>query len=136
MKKAFVLFLTFIFLALSSGFTKSIHICKGIKQETYFFNLNKEGQPCSKCAIKGGGIIKGCCKHETQVLKITEKAQKVTPDNPSIVKTLGVALPFHFFKIAFGYTTPKVNNSKFSYVVQSISLKNTLLYIYYCVYRI
>ncbi|WP_166922150.1 HYC_CC_PP family protein [Flavobacterium poyangense] len=135
MKKAFILFLSFFYLVLSSGFTKNIHICKGIQQETYFFAKNKEGQPCSKCARKDGKILKNCCKHETKLVKITEKAQKTSTDNP-VLKYSGIALPFHFFKIVFGYELPQIKNSSFSDVLTSIPIRNTLLYIYYCVYRI
>jgi hypothetical protein len=135
MKKALILFLSFFYLVLSCGFTKNTHICKGIQQETYFFAQNKEGQPCSKCAFKDGKIRKDCCKHETKLLKITEKAQKAASDNPPL-KYLGVALPFHFFKVVFGYEFPQVKTSGFSYVFTTIPIRNTLLYIYYCVYRI
>lgn len=135
MKKALILFLSFMYLVLSCGFTKNTHICKGIQQETYFFSKNKEGKPCTKCALKNGKILKNCCKHETKLLKITEKYQKSTPENPSL-KYLGVALPFHFFKIVFGYELPQAKASGFSYVFTTIPIRKTLLYIYYCVYRI
>lgn len=135
MKKALILFLSFFYLVLSSGFTQNTHICKGIKQETYFFANNKEGQPCTKCDRKDGKILKDCCKHETKLLKITEKAQKASLDNPSL-KYMGVALPFHFFKVVFGYELPQVKTTGFSYVFTTIPIRNTILYIYYCVYRI
>jgi hypothetical protein len=135
MKKVFILLLSFFYLVLSSGFTKNTHICKGIKQETYFFAQNKEGQPCSKCARKDGKILQDCCKHETKLLKITEKAQKAASDNPTL-KYFGVAIPFHFFKVVFGYEFPQVKTAGFSYDFTTIPIRNTLLYIYYCVYRI
>lgn len=135
MKKIVVLFLSALYLVLSSGFTKNTHFCKGIAQETYFFEQNKEGQPCPKCDTPDGGIIKGCCKHETQVVKITENSQKVTSEN-LVFKSLAVALPVHFFKTIFGYTFPEVTTQNFSNIFSFIPIRNNLLYIFYCVYRI
>lgn len=136
MKKLFSIFLSLLYLVLSLGFTKNTHICKGIKQEISFFGKNKEGQPCSKCAIKNGKILKGCCEHKTQLLKIIEKSQKTATEKISFVRILDASLPQASFQTVFVDYFPEQTAPPFSALFTAIPIRNFILYIYYCVYRI
>jgi hypothetical protein len=133
MKKTFIIFLSFLYLVLSCGFTTNTHFCKGIKQETSFvINHDKEKQ-CPKCAFKKLQKTKKCCEHKTQLIKLTEKVQLAKTDNLA-AKFFGDA--FRFYENLFEYNFPQTALRRTIKTTFFIPIRSNPLYIFYCVYRI
>lgn len=135
MKKTFIIFLSFLYLVLSCGFTTNTHFCKGVKQETSFVISHDKEKQCPKCAFKKQQKTKNCCKHKTQLLKFTEKVQLNKIDNFAF-NFFGVALPFRFYEAVFEYNFLHAPLHKTINVASFITTRNNPLYIFYCVYRI
>lgn len=134
MKKAFFIFLSILYLVLSSGFTTINHFCKGVKQQTSFFADTKPKNGCPICAEKKQQKSKDCCKHKAQQHKISEKVKQPTLTD-LIQKFTWAVLPAEFYKTIFSVYFPEVNKPD-TPVFAFIPIRNNPLYIFYCVYRI
>ncbi len=134
MKKALILLLSVFYLVLSSGFTTITHFCKGVQQETNLFGDIPVGKVCPKCVAKKQQKSKDCCKHKAQFHKATEKVHQTAPAD-LVPKFIAIALPFHFYEVVFGSYSPKVSKTEYAFST-FIPIRNTPLYIFYCVYRI
>jgi hypothetical protein len=139
MNRVFVLFLTFLYLVLSSGFTTSTHFCEGIKQKTTLFNSHNKNEQCPVCAAKNKNKTqqqkKDCCKHQTELVKIAEKAQQISQQHFTS-GFAGDALPHRFFGAVFEtYIRPAAHQQPL-YTSSSIPIRSNPLYIFHCVYRI
>lgn len=106
-----------------------------MKQETSFVISHDKEKQCPKCAFKKQQKIKNCCKHKTQLVKLTEKVQLNKADN-SAFKFFGVALPFRFYEDLFEYNFPQAALHKTINTASFIPTRSNPLYIVYCVYRI
>lgn len=134
MKKALLILLSVFYLVMSSGFTTITHFCKGVKQETSLFSGAHTGKICPKCAAKNLPKSKNCCKHKTQLNKITEKAhQKVS--NDLAFKFSELPLPLSIHETILALRLPQVNKAH-PFFTAFIPIRNNPLYIFYCVYRI
>ncbi|WP_316840799.1 HYC_CC_PP family protein [Pedobacter gandavensis] len=136
MKKLFSLFLCLLFLIVSTGFTTSAHICKGVKQEIRLFSKEHQDQVCPVCAAKNKQLTKkdNCCKHEKDQVKLADKVQKIAQQE-SLLKFSGEAVLYlHPANINIWddqLTTVKTDGFYFS-----TPLKGPPFYILHCVYRI
>lgn len=68
LKKALSILLAFLFLVSSSGFSINRHYCGDKLKSTDVLLIQNTQSCCGKKAMP-----KGCCKNETQVIKINEK---------------------------------------------------------------
>lgn len=87
------LFLCLLFLIVSTRFTISAHICKGVKQEIRLSSKEHQDQVCPVCAAKSKQLTKkdNCCKHEKDQVKLADKVQKITQQE-SLLKFSGEAV--------------------------------------------
>lgn len=137
MKKTLVIFLSLIFLVISTGFTTSEHFCKGVKQETTFFLDSSKDKNCPVCAAKKQyqAEKENCCKHESQLNKIdnsfSNKLQK-----QSDLKLVGQDLKLISLANTpvLDFNTTELFSGRFSNA--NLPLRKNALYIYHCVYRI
>ena len=67
LKKSISILLTFVFLISSSGFSINRHYCGNKLKSTNILLIQNTGSCCGKKEMP-----EGCCKNETQVIKITE----------------------------------------------------------------
>ena len=136
MKKAFLIFFVFVFFTMSAGVVKYVHYCGGILKEISF---NDTQQPKSKnCPVCGKqkqqNTGKTCCKHEMQVIKVSEKAQKITQyDFP--VKYAADFLPRRFLDAVFSFEA-EAKQAPFIIIPLYFSKYKSPLYILHCVFRI
>ena len=70
MKRLFALILSFSFIAASSGASVNIHYCRGKVSSVSWSILPT---PSCKCGKK---TMKGCCKTETRLVKLTDDAKQ------------------------------------------------------------
>ena len=70
MKRLFALILSFSFIAASSGASVNIHYCRGKVSSVSWSILPT---PSCKCGKK---TMKGCCKTETRLVKLTDNAKQ------------------------------------------------------------
>lgn len=136
MKRLFSLFLSILFLTVSTGFTGSVHVCKGIKQEVRLFQEDHQDKVCPVCALKNKQKTKkhNCCKHQAEQFKLKEKASK-NPVQQSLLKFSGEAVLSPYTAVTF--------DGKFGLTAQNVDsfysptrLKSPPLYVLHCVYRI
>ncbi|WP_316816534.1 HYC_CC_PP family protein [Pedobacter nyackensis] len=136
MKRLFSLFLSLLFLTVSTGFTGSVHVCKGIKQEVRLFQEDHNDKVCPVCALKNKQKAKkhNCCKHQAEQFKLSEKASKNSAQQ-SLVKFSGEAVLYQSAAVTF--------EGKSALTAQNVSsfyfptpLKSPPLYVLHCVYRI
>lgn len=136
MKRLFTFFLCLLFLIVSTGFTTSSHICKGVKQEIRVFSKEHQDQVCPVCALKNKQLTKkdNCCKHEKDQVKLADKVQKIAQQE-SILKFSGEAVLY----LHPGITTiwdDQVMAVKTDAFYFSSPLISPPFYILHCVYRI
>ncbi|WP_316747038.1 HYC_CC_PP family protein [Pedobacter gandavensis] len=136
MKKLLSLFLCLLFLIVSTGFTTSAHICKGVKQETRIFSKEHQDQVCPVCALKNKQQTKkdNCCKHEKEQVKLADKVQKLLQQD-NISKFSGEAVLYLHPAITTIWDD-KVSNGKTDAFYFSTPLQGPPFYILHCVYRI
>ena len=140
MRKLFVIFLSLLYLVLSSGFTQFSHECVGsaIRSVSLTASTAIGDQPCPICLAKEKDLKKSkkdCCKHESKTLKVD-------------VSTQGNGYFDYAFKI-FAHVFPeRMLGALFDLAIEGDIIANTNhystktvpwsnpLYIFYCVYRI
>lgn len=137
MKNTFVILLTMFYLVLASGFTKYTHFCKGVKMETRLTNNHEQGKPCPLCQTKNKArkeARQDCCKHEQQVIKMTDKVQKITSQQSGF-KFWGNVIPNRTLGAVFD---PSFKGSAYPVerIFPKIPVPGNPLYILHCVYRI
>lgn len=83
MKKLFVIFLSMLYLVLPTGFIQYSHMCKGMAVKLYSLtNSNTHADSDKPCLIRSNKNKelkekkKGCCKHETKIVKVDNAAHK------------------------------------------------------------
>ncbi|NML20799.1 hypothetical protein HHL16_07935 [Pseudoflavitalea sp. G-6-1-2] len=83
MKKAAIIFVSFLYLILSTGFITNRHTCKKLGlEELLLFSKQDPDQPCGHCKARNKNQTapkKGCCTQRSELVKLTDKVQK-TPD--------------------------------------------------------
>lgn len=136
MKKSFVIFLSMVYVLVSTGFTTSDHFCEGVKQETSFFSNSSKDKICQICAEKNQLKTKkeNCCKHETQLNKFDQSfSNKLQKQN---VFKLIEHLPFICIENIFilDFAIFEVYSGSFSNY--NFPSRKNPLYIFHCVYRI
>ncbi len=94
MKKALSILLAFVFLISSSGFSINRHYCGNKLKSTDILLVHNDDTSC--CGKKE--MPKGCCKNETQVIKIKEN---FTPNQTVILPSTDFIM---IFVIAFFQT--------------------------------
>ncbi|MDM1046697.1 HYC_CC_PP family protein [Sphingobacterium hotanense] len=142
MKKLFVIFLSMLYLVLSTGFIQYSHMCKGMAVKLYSLtNSNTHAdsdKPCPICSNKNKelkGKKKGCCKHETKIVKVDNAAHKYSGFDLS-VKFWGEAIPNETLGALFEFSGIYPEPSKPTYLSTKIPIRGNPLYILHCVYRI
>lgn len=136
MKRLLSLFLCLLFLIVSTGFTTTAHICKGVKQEMRLFSKEHQNQVCPVCALKNKQKTKkdNCCKHEKDQVKLADKVQKVAQQE-HLLKFSGEAVRYlHPANTSIWNT--KLESQKTDAFYFSIPLKQPPFYILHCVYLI
>lgn len=136
MKRSFVIFLSLMYLVVSTGFITSDHFCKGVKQETSFFSTPSKDKVCPICATKRQLQNKNenCCKHQTQLNKFDDSfSNKLQKQN---VFKLLEHIPFICIENipVLDFAIVELKSGNFSN--PNFLLKKNPLYIYHCVYRI
>ncbi|MCX2452749.1 hypothetical protein OQX61_15830 [Pedobacter sp. PLR] len=136
MKRLSSLFLCLLFLLVSTGFTTSAHICKGVKQEIRLFSKEHQDQVCPVCALKNKQLTKkdNCCKHEKDQVKLADKVQKIAQQD-NISKFSGEAV-LYLHPANTTIWDDKVTTVKTDAFYFSSLIKLPPFYILHCVYRI
>ncbi|MEN5055504.1 HYC_CC_PP family protein [Sphingobacterium kitahiroshimense] len=140
MKKLFVIFLSFVYLILSSGFAQYAHFCMGTAtKEVTLTNINHNtNTPCAICASKEKGLEKkkkNCCKVETQIFK-TDKASSKQAGFDFSLKIWGDVIPNRTLGAVFDkLSITNVSNNP-HYLSDRIFPRTNPLYIFHCIYRI
>ncbi|MBB2150042.1 HYC_CC_PP family protein [Pedobacter gandavensis] len=136
MKRLFSLFLCLLFLIVSTGFTTSAHICKGVKQEIRLFSKAQKDQVCPVCALKNQQRTKkkNCCKHEKDQVKLADKVQKIAQQE-TLLKFSGEAV-LYLHPANTTIWDDQLSAVKTDTLYFSSPLKSPPFYILHCVYRI
>jgi len=141
MKKALVIFLSFLYLTMSAGFTRDIHVCKEMLLKSY--NLvgtehHDKDAPCPKCSAKEKGLKerkKGCCQYETKIVKLDDVVKK-KPHFDFAVKFFGFAIPNEMLGAVFDFSNADNCLKNLSYFPSRLPVRGNPLYILHCTYRI
>lgn len=140
MKRLFVIFLSLVYLVLSSGFAQYTHLCKGTtSKQVSLTNIIQDSKlPCALCASKEKGLDKkkkNCCKIKIQIFK-TDKASSKQAGFDFSVKIWGDVIPNRTLGAVFDKLSI-VNDSNYNtYSSVKILFRNNPLYILLCIYRI
>jgi len=141
MKKLFVIFLSLLYLVLSSGFTQYQHTCKAMAVKLYSLT-NTENQnsdkPCPICSAKEKDLNKkkkDCCQHKTQLVKVDDVVKKQSNFDLS-VKFWGDAIPNKTLGTVFDFSISTEAATSTPYLSSKIPFRGNPLYILHCVYRI
>lgn len=137
MKRLIVLFLSMLYVVMSSGFTMYTHFCDGVKQGRGFsVNEQLPDRPCSICAAKKKQQKKkkGCCKHQSELVKVTDSAKKTTNQN-FCLKVWGEAIPNRTLGAVFDIHFENELNTVYT-APADIPTPGNPIYILNCVYRI
>ena len=123
MKKIFLLILSFLYLATSSGATVYIHQCMG--KTIAWELLENEGSACAKCGMHKNAPT-DCCKDHVKVLKV-QSDQNVPNAYHAKVNLESALLPAYInfsspvlvgsARQAAAYHTPPPRSSKISYCI-------------------
>lgn len=138
MKKLFVIFLSSLYLVLTTGFTQTMHICKEMMMKplsgmTDHWEVNK---PCPFCTSADIDIEKkedGCCEEASKIVKIDESLKKETNYNFS-VKSQSHEIS-KILEIIFDSTFISDEENRPYLRTQRVAGGNPL-YILHCVFRI
>ncbi|MNE67637.1 hypothetical protein D3C80_1632580 [compost metagenome] len=136
MNRFFVILLSFLHLVLSTGFTTSVHFCKGVRQEANIFNHVNPDSPCPVCVAKYNQKQKkkDCCKHEKQLVKLSAEVKKTAPLDIKF-KVWGFAIPNQMIGTVFDSEVLADQNTT-CYIPSDTPVPGNPLYILYCNYRI
>lgn len=139
MKKLFVIFLSALYLVLSSGFTQTTHVCTEMTSKQAESPIPVSEASCALCGSEERGIETketDCCTTEYQVIKVDESLKNQNNYNLSI-KSWGEVIPNKLLSTVFDFALYGVESeSKLSQLTSTISLQSNPLYIFYCIYRI
>lgn len=143
MKKLFVIFLSMLYLVLSTGFIQYSHMCKGMAVKLYSLtNSNTHAdsdKPCPICTAKEKGLKnkkKDCCKHDAKIVKVDDSFYKKSNLDLS-VKFWGEAIPNNMLGAVFDASFISLETEKTtSYLSSKVPIGANPLYILHCVYRI
>lgn len=140
MKKLFAIFLSIVYLVLSSGFAKQVHLCKGtLSKQVSLANITPDSRlPCPLCMDKERGLSKkkkNCCKIDIQIFK-TDKASSKQAGFDFSIKVLGEAIPNSIWGTVFDKLSVFHVPNFPIYSSSKISLSSNPLYIFHCLYRI
>jgi hypothetical protein len=136
MKRLVVIFLSMLYVVMSSGFTMYTHFCNGIQQGKAFSVNEQPDRPCNICVVKNKQQKKkkGCCKHKSELVKVTDSVKK-TANQTVCLKVWGDVIPNKTLGAVFDiniesqlktvYTTPS-----------NVPIPGNPIYILNCVYRI
>ncbi len=130
-----LIFFTFVFFTMSAGVVKYAHYCRGVLKEISFSDTQPKGKDCPLCGKqKQQNTINECCKHQTELVKVNEAAQKDAQyDFP--VKYAAYFLPQCFSNAVFSFDAEY--KSAFLTIISSYFSKcRSPFYILYCVFRI
>ncbi|WP_118195172.1 HYC_CC_PP family protein [Albibacterium indicum] len=138
MKQLFVIFLSSLYLVLTTGFTQTVHVCKEMMTKplsvmTEQWEVNKACPFCSSVDIATNGKKDGCCEEASKTIKIDESLKKETNYSFSIKSSdhaaptiLGTIFDFTFVNDKEDITFLRVKSP----------IGDNPLYILHCVYRI
>jgi len=141
MKKAVVIFLSLLYLVLSSGFTQYKHFCKGTAVERISLTDTQQqnpDKPCPICTSKEKGLSskkKDCCKHQSQLVKVDNGIKKQSHFDFSI-KFWGEAIPNKTLGALFDTTFVPTSEKQTAYIATKVPVRGNPLFILHCVYRI
>lgn len=141
MKKQFVIFLSFVYLVLSSGFIQYQHICEGMAVKSYSLTNTEQSnsdKPCPICSSKEKNLKekkKGCCKHETKIVKVDDSVKKQSSFDFS-VKFWGDVIPNKMLGTVFDLSSSEPIEKTIPFLSSKIPIRGNPLYILHCVYRI
>ncbi len=139
MKRLFVILLSCLYLALSSGFTRYSHVCKGMATRQMSLTNDKHpDKPCPICAAKEKGLKKqkkDCCKHDSQTIKIADAAKKQSYRDFSVT-FWGEAIPNRMLGAVFDFSIENETVACTAFPSSKIPIRSNPLYILHCVYRI
>jgi len=141
MKKLFIIFLSISYLVVSVGFIQYSHLCKGMAVNlSSLTNSNAHAdsdKPCPICSTKNKELKekkKGCCKHETKIVKV-DAAHKY-PGFDSSVKFWGESIPNETLGALFDFSGAYSETSAPNQISSKIPIRGNPLYILHCVHRI
>lgn len=138
MKKLFVIFLSSLYLVLTTGFTQTVHICKEMMTKplnvmTGHWEVDKACPFCSSVDMGAEEKKDGCCEEESKTVKIDESLKKETNYSFSIKSS------DHGTSTILGtiFDSTFVNDKEdIPYLSTKIPIGENPLYILHCVYRI
>lgn len=139
MKKLFVIFLSSLYLVLTTGFTQTMHICEEMveKANVEAAEYQDSHKPCPVCSSLDIDVVKkkdDCCKKESKIVKIDESLKKENSYNFSI-KSWGEVIPNKTLGAIFDF--PFINTEENSpYLASRLPVRENPLYILHCVFRI
>lgn len=135
MKRFLIISFTILFTAMSVGMVRYEHHCRGVLKSISLQDTQFEGEKCPKCNIpKGNNNTKNCCKHHSQLIKVTEKAQKTTQLDFSSKILHGILPEPVTFNNEYLPSVPQHTTNSIQ-TVKTFTAKNPL-YIINCVFRI
>ena len=138
MKKLFVIFLSSLYLVLTTGFTQTVHICKEMLANPLVVMTEpwEVNEPCPFCSsVDMGGEEKqdGCCEEASKIVKIDESLKKesnysfsIKPSDEGTPTILGAIFDSTFINDKEGLP----------YLRAKLPVGHNPLYILHCVYRI
>lgn len=140
MHRLFVIFLSFVYLVLSTGFTQYAHFCKSgnVKQVSHTNLAEDPDKPCRLCSAKEKGLKdkkKNCCLHDSKIIKVDDSVQKQSFTDVS-VKFLGEAIPNRMLGTLFDTATAATTTPENYSCSSKIPIQGNPLYILHCVYTI
>ena len=131
MKKLVVSILAVLYLATSSGATIYLHYCMGEIASSSFWE--NHGKTCSKCGMeKEESRNTGCCKDESQWIKIADDQQASTI-HFDISKIQSESINFYFFDRNI-FAPQKTINRTYSKAPQRSS--GLAVFLLNCIFRI
>lgn len=141
MKKIFVVFLSALYLVLSSGFTQTTHICKEMTPQYHEAStpLPLSGDPCPLCDSDEADMetrSTDCCETEYQIIKVDDSLKNQHNYNLSI-KSGAEAIPQKALGTIFDFTVYDTKSeSNLSLLTSKVPIQSNPLYIFHCIYRI
>lgn len=139
MKKAVIIFVSFLYLILSTGFITNRHTCKKLGlEELLLFSKQDPTQPCTHCKAKNKNQTapkKGCCTQRAELVKLTDKVQK-TPDYKLPVKVWEEVNLHRFPERAFDTVLWSTDVADRCEVDSLPPPQDTPLFVLHCIYRI
>lgn len=138
MKRLFIIFLSLLYVVMSSGFTTYTHFCKGKQQGTALYNGDQFDGPCPICLAKDKKLKekkKGCCKHEAKAVK-TDNLTKNDQSFKFASKLWGDTIPNRTIGALFDFPLITKDLENPNNLSSKIPIRSNPLFILHCVYRI